>query len=254
MVYVDIVFSANTHRDEFIDRLRKIYLRILYFPIAIVFGLFIYQGYLSDLYHYGREDGKGGYTIRPRDDDTTSLFTRIQFINTVLWLLCFLVLLIFVIIGRSSFSRYMRDVVEPELQKENERWAVTSGNITLSSSSSPNKFSSSTSEHKKQPRSHMRELSSTLKSSIWTMKWIAWALGLFLLYSIFFAIVVLFLEESVGIYYATLAVNWWSPTGFGVYQKWRQVRRAKRDLWDEISEASGNGVGMEARNISSYTA
>ncbi|KAJ3207527.1 hypothetical protein HDU67_007424 [Dinochytrium kinnereticum] len=271
-IYVDMVLTANTYRDAFLANLRKIYLRILLFPILIVFGLFIYQGILSDLVHYGNA------TIPPNDPDTLTLFARVQFINTLLWLLCFFVLTVFVIIARMSFSRYLRNVVEPELQRERERGSGVGGSSSNNTISSPSRASvapvsrkpstkqspppittattgttsssaTATTTKRSHPRSSTRDLHSTLKAAIWTMKWIALVLTIFLIYSIFFAMVVVYIGEPNPVYYATLAINWWSPTAFGsgiflivLGQRWRSFREAIwGDRWEEDVEEEGDG-------------
>ncbi|KAJ3118460.1 hypothetical protein HDU96_001627 [Phlyctochytrium bullatum] len=234
IVYVDMVLQANTYRDKFLDRIRRIYLRLLVLPITVVFGMFIYQGYLSDLVHYGRPElSRSDPNYLPPDDEATDRqFTRVQFINTILWLLSFIALTAFVIISRISFSRYLRNIVEPELERERSRAAPTP------STSAPGK------QPPRQPRSATRDLAQTLRSAILTMKWTAVALVAFLLYSLFFAMTVLWLGNSTPIYYATLFVNWFTPTGFGaVIFGIVLVQRARqwRDVAEDRSEVSSGG-------------
>ncbi|KAI8839231.1 hypothetical protein BC829DRAFT_403991 [Chytridium lagenaria] len=98
------------------------------------------------------------------------------------------------------------------------------------------------------------------------MKWIALVLAVFLIYSIFFAMVVLFLGEPVPVYYVTLFINWWSPTGFGsgifgivIYQRWKQWSDLwKEDEWEAGQASSGaeeltSKVSVDVRVPRDYT-
>ncbi|KAJ3116111.1 hypothetical protein HDU96_010405 [Phlyctochytrium bullatum] len=254
MVYVDMVLQANTFRDSFLDRLRTLYLRLLLLPISIVFGLFIYQGILSDEVHYGNPE-RG---IPPNDAATVTLFGRVSFINTVLWLMSFLVLCIFVLIGRRSFSTYLTTVVEPALERE----TTAAASVSTPTAAKP---SSSTGGGRSRPaRSATRELASTLRSALWTMKWIATGLAIFLIYSVFYAIVVAYLGSPDPVYWVTLLINFWAPTGFGIVlfaivlvQRAAQLRAAnwdREDLDSDLSSGADATAGGSSLSPTSPTA
>ncbi|KAI8844160.1 hypothetical protein BC829DRAFT_446046 [Chytridium lagenaria] len=365
-LYVDLMLSINSNNDAHLLAMRRIYLKLLFIPKAIVFGMFIFQGYLSDLtYSGGPEYGPGTKIAK--------VFDLVIVANQIALLMIFLILNVLVIIARIRFSRYLKENVELELMKERatfdkmadmtskknkEAYKVSSSliasgplgsedqslakldrvnslrknlvkaattfakrkNGTMSNpgidpqrisydavatnvrqtgsqhplegpfqlgdvqdsprgpSEAPGHVTSA--EHTPgatgstaigltsrgtsgfaikpveraishgflrhpDPKSHLTfrsptmEMARQLRSSIVTMKWLILALTVFLLYSIFFAAVILYIGTPNPVYFLTLAVNWWWPVEFGtvifgivIVQRARQFR----DLWAEMEE------------------
>ncbi|KAJ3102608.1 hypothetical protein HDU97_000392 [Phlyctochytrium planicorne] len=259
LIYTDMVLAANAYKDG-LEHLRKIYLRLLILPISIVFGLFMYQGLLSDRVHYGYG------STPPNDPDTTKTFNLVTVLNTMLWLSCFLALDVLVFISWRNFAKYLREVVEPELAKERaaaEAVRIANG-LTASSTSSPSMmgltFSSShnSGSQNQGPRTKTRELASSLRSGISTMKVAFFSILIFLVYSVFFAAVLLFFGETNPIYFITLLVNWWFPTAFGLVlfsiilrQRWRQLT----DMTEVVEVVMEQGsAGVSSGNHIPYPA
>ncbi|KAJ3292886.1 hypothetical protein HDU76_007116 [Blyttiomyces sp. JEL0837] len=104
--------------------------------MALTSAIFIYQGYLSDqsrdaslrilsslnATEIAKLDPKMNYPEPPAD--MQDLFMKVTLIETVLWLFCFLLLLIFVGVARKSFLKYLKEFVEPRIRIEEEEEAA----------------------------------------------------------------------------------------------------------------------------------
>ncbi|KAJ3207526.1 hypothetical protein HDU67_007423 [Dinochytrium kinnereticum] len=194
----------------------------------IVLGLFIYQGTLSDLVHYGNGD------IPPDDPTIDRLFRRIKLTTTLLWLGSFMGVTGFVWVARVRFERYLRDVVEPCLKRGRRGGRVLS---TSSVCMSPSTVTTN------------EDIASTLRSAIWTMKWITLMLSIFLVYSIFSALVILVLGEPNPVYYTTLTVNWWGPTGVGSGVFGIVIFQKVNAGWGVAEVGEGSRWGVEVEDL-----
>ncbi|KAJ3208409.1 hypothetical protein HDU67_006768 [Dinochytrium kinnereticum] len=221
MIYVDMVLSTNSFQNRFLEKLRTVYLRLLLIPLAITFSVFIYQGYMSDQFHYVDSSKQA-----------EAQFNIITAVGIVTWQLCFVLLLIFVILARRTFSRYLNDVILPEIEKEKTSvgWHSQSGNDSegLSASrGSGNGYSHGRRKYSsgmpssgggssgKKFKSKSTAIASALRSGITTLRWIGLGLTLFILYSVFFAAAVLYVGTPNVVYFLTLFVNWCTPYFFG---------------------------------------
>ncbi|KAJ3207524.1 hypothetical protein HDU67_007421 [Dinochytrium kinnereticum] len=170
------------------------------------------------------------------------------------------------------FRRFLEEIVETELKRERERGFAESFHSGSKTFASPTGSSSKPAKPKARrhnptnssisstPPTHL-ELTATLTSAIQTMTWISIVLIVFLLYSVFSAMVVVYLGEANFVYYLTLAFHWWAPTGLGsgifaivLVRRWRQAREGR--LWEEEGgeqgkEGGGKAGGMELRLVRS---
>ncbi|KAJ3220157.1 hypothetical protein HDU67_005481 [Dinochytrium kinnereticum] len=223
MIYVDMVLSTNSFQNSFLERLRTLYLRLLFIPLALTFGVFIYQGYMSDNFHYVDNSKRAEAT-----------FNIITAVGIITWQLCFVLLLIFVILARRTFSRYLIDVILPEIEKERASagWHSQSGGDSDGPSASKGsgnglsnqnrKFSSGLPSSSwdgssgKKFRSKSTAIAAALQSGITTLRWIGLGVMLFIMYSVFFAAAVLYIGTPNIVYFFTLFVNWCTPFFFGL--------------------------------------
>ncbi|KAJ3091303.1 hypothetical protein HDU96_003104 [Phlyctochytrium bullatum] len=166
-------------------------------------------------------------------------------------MLCFILLTIFVIVARHTFSRYLRDAVLPEVEKERAAAEAAgeepSGGSWGGRGSSDNNrrksslgvgasFGGGSSSGKKRFRSKSTAIANALKAGIATLSWLATGLVVFVLYSGIFAAAVLFVGYPDAMYFVTLFVNWSTPFFFGfiifliiLVRTIRQLRDFKED-------------------------
>ncbi|KAJ3104642.1 hypothetical protein HDU97_009033 [Phlyctochytrium planicorne] len=214
MIYVDMVLATSSFQSKSLERIRTLYLNLLYIPLAGTLGLFLYQGHLSDHFHY----------VDP-SEKFEKYFNLIAAVGIVVWQLCFVLLLIFVIIARRTFSGYLNDVVLPEIAKEKSQagWSSVGDSKTGSSNgrgrsflqSSGRKSSRSVSGGKKF-KSKSTEIAAALNSGIATLRSIGAGLTIFIIYSLAFTFLILYVGTPNIVYFFTLFVNWCTPFFFGL--------------------------------------
>ncbi|KAJ3103270.1 hypothetical protein HDU97_010259 [Phlyctochytrium planicorne] len=260
MIYVDMVLATSSFQSKSLERIRTLYLNLLYIPLAGVLGLFLYQGHLSDHFHY----------VDP-SEKFEKYFNLIAAIGIVIWQLCFVLLLIFVIIARRTFSGYLNDVVLPEIAKEKSQagWSSVGDSKTGSSNgrgrsflqSSGRKSSRSVSGGKKF-KSKSTEIAAALNSGIATLRSIGAGLTIFIIYSLAFTFLILYVGTPNIVYFFTLFVNWCTPFFFGLViflvifhrsiSQIRDIHEERSDQWGSQNEDTGVNSQSSATATSSH--
>ncbi|KAJ3192870.1 hypothetical protein HK101_005817 [Irineochytrium annulatum] len=240
MIYVDLTLRAVD--DSQMARLRSMQVILLSPLLALVFALFLYQGHLSDYMHY-TDDSQA----------TINWFNMIVLVNTALWYICFLMLGVFVLVGRRKFAKYLIGL---------EAQAYVAGSTSGGNSTSGTHGTSGlgrfgwrqqqTDSKESGSNNPQKKLIKVIKGAIATMWWIALWIGVFLVYSVIFAFSVLYFGDADVIYFLTLAINWCGPSFYAVaIFIFFFVRTASqyRELREEVSDAEGSGAGASSFSI-----
>ncbi|KAI9324788.1 hypothetical protein DFJ73DRAFT_871490 [Zopfochytrium polystomum] len=201
LVFVDIVLRSVDLQTPFIRRLRTRFLPSLVIPVLGTFAFTVYQARYSD-YSHAHADEEPWLVDR---------YHHIMAASSVLYILCWLLMLVLVLVGRHAYSQQLFLLMRPTFRSavvrkrpsfrfyEERKWGLRAVSDGAGGGGA-------------RGEAELEALLDAVEAANYALNWFAAAIGLFVVYNVAYSLMVLLYSGAPPMFwYLTMFVNFASP-------------------------------------------
>ncbi|KAJ3144248.1 hypothetical protein HK101_002755 [Irineochytrium annulatum] len=200
---MNMLFKANPHKSEGVNRRRMLYLHLS--------AVFVFLGACADIY----VDYLQGELAH--DNSVATTLNAITIVDEVLWLIISVAFLSVIFVAKSGLRERVRDVVDRKPLFDCQAAGAGSanrGSISSPSAPFPSRKMSVVEppvvdyQRKVYDNGTDEKLLATLNGAIWTLTALWWSVACYVLYSISFGVAVMIVGYPSWMYFANVLFNY----------------------------------------------